>query len=552
MNGPLEKDRGHSLRRREDPLSKYNTVALHTDPDQVTGLPTQLDDDLCWDRDLVAVVRLRLGRKALHPLEPHDRRFRHALPKARSHIYVTQYTLGTDALISRRACMLPKVTSMPETEYPSALPLPTADTPEARVARGRVIAATPGAIAQVSPVTFAVRSQTGIGVYRVEADGGAATCTCPDAIKHEGTGCKHIAAVRFYLERQTVGPSGEVVSERVPITHTQAWTAYNAAQKTEVKLFDKLLSELVASVEDPRPAQVRGQPRLPLSDLLFASVQKVYSQLSCRRAHSLFGFAAERGQIARAPSYSMSSIVLNREDVTPILHDLIAKSALPLAALEENFAVDSSGFRTTNYGEYCQEAHGKNNENTWLKAHVIIGVHTHIIPKVIVTGSHDSDSPRLPELVNGAVSAGFVMKEIYADKGYLSKDNFTAVAAAGATPYIAFKSNSRSSRRGGNTGASRWWKRMYHLFQANREEWESHYHMRSNVEAGFAAIKKKLGEMLKSKNPVAQTNELLAKALAYNLTVLIHEMYEHGVVPGFVSGNGVKVIGPGEAAPALL
>ena len=441
---------------------------------------------------------------------------------------------------------------MPETGYPSALPLPNADTTEARMARGRVIAAIPGAVAQVNPITFAVKSQSGVGVYRVEASGEAATCTCPDATKHEGTGCKHIAAVRFYLERQTVGPSGEVVSERVPITHTQAWAAYNEAQKAEVKLFDKLLSELVATVEDPRPTQVRGQPRLPLSDLLFASVQKVYSQLSCRRSYSLFGFAAERGQIARAPSYSMSSIVLNREDVTPILHDMIAKVALPLAALEENFALDSSGFRTTCYGEYCQEAHGKSNENTWLKAHIIIGVRTHVIPKVIVTGAAGSDTIQFPALVNGAVEAGFVMKEVYADKGYLSRENFEVAGAVGASPYIAFKSNSRGHRRGGSGLHSAWWKRMYHLFQANREEWEAHYHLRSNVESVFAAVKKKLGETLKSRNPVAQTNELLAKVLAYNLTVLIHEMYEHGVVPGFVSGNGVKVIGPEEAVPSVL
>ncbi len=40
--------------------------------------------------------------------------------------------------------------------------------------------------------------------------------------------------------------------------------------------------------------------------------------------------------------------------------------------------------------------------------------------------------------------------------------------------------------------------------------------------------------------------------LAYNFTALIHEMYEHGVVRGFVSGNGVKVIGSEEPAPALL
>ena len=436
--------------------------------------------------------------------------------------------------------------------YPSALPLPNADTTEARVARGRAIAATPGAVAQVNPITFAVKSQTGIGVYRVEGNGAVATCTCPDAIKHEGTGCKHIAAVRFYLERQTVGPSGEVVSERVPITYTQAWAAYDGAQKAEVKLFDKLLSELVATVADPRPAQVRGQPRLPFSDLLFASVQKVYSQLSCRRSYSLFGFAAERGHIDRVPSYPMSSIVLNREDVTPILNDLIAKSALPLAGLEEDFAVDSSGFRTTSYGEYCQERHGKSNANTWLKAHVIIGVRTHIIPKVTITDANGQDAPQFPGLVNGAVGAGFVMKEVYADKGYLSHDNYNVAASVGATAYIAFKSNSRARRSGGSGVTSRWWKKMYHLFQSDREAWESHYHLRSNVESGFAAVKKKLGETLKSKNPVAQTNELLAKVLAYNLTVLIHEMYEHGVVPGFVSGNGVKVIGSEEAAQPLL
>jgi transposase len=436
---------------------------------------------------------------------------------------------------------------MTEMAYPMAQPLPTNGTSEARIARGRLIASTPGAVEQVTPITFTVKSQSGVGVYRVERNDTAATCTCPDATKHDGTGCKHIAAVRFYLERQTVGPSGEVVSERVPITHTQAWTAYNGAQKAEVRLFDQLLSDLVADVVDPRPVQVRGQPRLPMSDMIFASVQKVYSQLSCRRSYSLFGFAAERGQIVRPPSYSMSSILLNREDVTPILHDMIAKVALPLAALEDGFAVDSSGFRTTCYGDYCQERHGPSRVNKWLKAHIVIGIRTHVIPKVVITDSNGADSPQFPALVNGLIEAGFVMKEVYADKGYLSRDNFEVAGAVGATPYIAFKANSKGRAHG-----SPWWKKMYHLFQANREEWESHYHLRSNVEAGFAAVKKKLGETLKSKNPVAQTNELLAKVLSYNLTVLIHEMYEHGVVPGFITGSGVKVIGPEEVVPALL
>lgn len=54
---------------------------------------------------------------------------------------------------------------------------------------------------------------------------------------------------------------------------------------------------------------------------------------------------------------------------------------------------------------------------------------------------------------------------------------------------------------------------------------------RKTFEATFSAIKRKLGENLLSKNPLARVNELLAKLLAYNLTVLIHEIHEHGIDP---------------------
>jgi len=75
---------------------------------------------------------------------------------------------------------------------------------------------------------------------------------------------------------------------------------------------------------------------------------------------------------------------------------------------------------------------------------------------------------------------------------------------------------------------------MYHYLQLNRDEFMYHYNKRSNIEATNAAIKRKFGETLKSKNPTAQENELLAKIVAYNLTVVIHEMYENIVVPYFL------------------
>jgi len=50
------------------------------------------------------------------------------------------------------------------------------------------------------------------------------------------------------------------------------------------------------------------------------------------------------------------------------------------------------------------------------------------------------------------------------------------------------------------------------------------------VETTFGAIKQKFGESLKSKKRVSQVNQLLCKAIAYNITVLIHEMFESEIV----------------------
>ena len=60
------------------------------------------------------------------------------------------------------------------------------------------------------------------------------------------------------------------------------WTAYNAAQTEEKARFVSLLADLCRTVPQP-PQTGRGRPRLPLSDMLFASVYKVYVGFSSRR-----------------------------------------------------------------------------------------------------------------------------------------------------------------------------------------------------------------------------------------------------------------------------
>ncbi len=396
--------------------------------------------------------------------------------------------------------------------------------------RGKAIANQSDNIKKVNDHTFKVRSQSGHGYYDVKETKYGMTCTCPDFTKRGGK-CKHILATKYYLEVEKETPQG-IVTEKIHLTYKQAWNAYNEAQKAEVKLFDELLKDLVKAI--PEPEQTIGRPRLSMHESLFCAIQKVYSQLSSRRAYSLFQNATERGQIEHAPHFNAPSKLFNNPEITPILHKLVFLSALPVAGLETDFAVDSTGFRTTTFSAYNSEKYGLNKEHQWLKAHICVGVKTNIVAAITITDGTAGDSPQFEPLVK-RTAEGFRINEISADLAYSSRDNLTTVKDVGGVPYIPFKKNATDKQRG-----SSMWVKMYHYFMLNRDEFMEHFHKRSNIESTNAAIKRKFGETLKSKNWTAQVNELLAKIIAYNLTVVIHEMYENNINPEFLHAKSEK------------
>jgi transposase len=395
---------------------------------------------------------------------------------------------------------------------------------DVREERGKAIAEN-GNVKKLNDGSFKVKSQSGNGAYEVKATPNGMTCTCPDFV-YRGGKCKHIQATRYYLEIEKDTPQG-VVTEKVHLTYKQAWDAYNAAQKVEVKLFDELLKDLVKAI--PEPEQTTGRPRLSLQETLFCSIQKVYSQLSSRRAHSLFQNATDKGQISHAPYFNAPSAFFNKPETTEILQKLVTLSALPVAGIEFDFAIDSTGFRTTQFSAYNGVKHGQKKEHQWVKAHLCAGVKTNVVAAVAITDAYSNDSPQFGPLVK-KTAEGFMINEVSADLAYSSRMNLQTVANAGGKAYIPFKKNAT-----GRAGGSILWGKMYHYFQLNRDDFMEHYHKRSNIEATNAAIKRKFGETLKSKNPIAQVNELLAKIIAYNLTVVIHEMYENGINPEFLS-----------------
>ena len=116
------------------------------------------------------------------------------------------------------------------------------------------------------------------------------------------------------------------------------------------------------------------------------------------------------------------------------------------------------------------------------------------------------------------------MREVSADKAYSSRKNLQAVATLGAIPYIPFKVNATGKSRGTLV-----WGRMKKFYDRYRDYFMMHYHKRSNAESVFSMMKRKFGHRLYSKSEVGQVNEILCKALAHNICVLIQEYFENAV-----------------------
>lgn len=307
--------------------------------------------------------------------------------------------------------------------------------------------------------------------------------------------------------------------------YPQNWREYNLAQNYEKSHLQALLYELCQGVEEP--VQVIGRPRLPLADVIFATVFKTYVTFSGRRLMTDLREAQQRGYLKKAPHFNSIYLYLEMPSLTPYLQMLITQSSLPLKAVETDVAIDSSGFSTGRFERWFDVRYGEHDRKGWLKMHLVCGVRTNIVIGVEMSGPHASDYPFFKPLVNRAKDAGFNLKEVSADKAYLGAENLRAALLAGARPFIPFKENSNPDR-GGTI-----WKRLYHFYSYHNEEFKAHYHKRSNVESTFSMIKAKFGERLRSKTERAQLNEALTKVLCHNLCCVIHSMYELGVEPIF-------------------
>ncbi len=163
------------------------------------------------------------------------------------------------------------------------------------------------------------------------------------------------------------------------------------------------------------------------------------------------------------------------------------------------------------------------------------GVNTRIVTAVDVSGWAANDTNYFVPLVE-RTAAHFGIREVSADKAYLSHKNLEAVEALGGMPFVPFKSNTVEP----TMEEEPIWARMYYYFMYNQLTFMEHYHMRSNIESAYSMIKGKFGSSLRSKGDTGQINEALCKVLAHNICVLVAARHELGIEPVFFGSTSAE------------
>lgn len=315
-----------------------------------------------------------------------------------------------------------------------------------------------------------------------------------------------------------------IVKRKKPRTvngnYGQKWGPYNLAQINEKLLFPQILRVLCDYVVDP-VISGPGRPSADYGDKVFCIVIKAFESDSARRCTADLMIAAERKLIAHVPHFNTVLNYGRDEQLAEILEQLVIRSSFPLRNHEKGIAIDSTSFSTDQYVRWRQVKFGKSEDwHDWRKLHVACGVDTHIITAVLTSKAYANDYNFLRALLRTTAESGFEILEVYADKAYLGGENIRVIAMLGALPFVPPKARTSAE------GKSSTWKRMYSLYENEPEEFNAHYHQRSNVETVFSMMKEIFDVRLRTKSECAQRTELLAKALSHNIRVLIQCKYQ--------------------------
>ncbi len=290
------------------------------------------------------------------------------------------------------------------------------------------------------------------------------------------------------------------------------WSEYNESlvRRGEILLGFDVIDNWDKELEEMNTGKI-GEPfRYPDTFVLMLGYAKVYFHLPYRQTEGIVkGHAVNK--IPAIPHFSTINRRINRLNVK--IKDDNNKNT----NLDDGYiiiAVDSTGIKVTNRGQWMNKKWNIRTKKGYLKIHVAIDIKSKKILSMEVTDEHVHDGKVLPILVDDLVKSNeWKLDKLLADGAYDSNDTFRCLLENGITPCIKLRKDARVRKTNHDL------RNLSVISQRhNLQRWKDSvsYGHRWMVETVFSSMKRMFGEYVYSVKIKNMKQELLLKASLYN------------------------------------
>ena len=289
------------------------------------------------------------------------------------------------------------------------------------------------------------------------------------------------------------------------------WSEYNESlvKRGEILLGFDVIDNWNIELADMNRGKL-GEPfHYPDTFVLMLGYAKAYFHLPYRQTEGIVkGYA--KNKIPSIPDFSTINRRINRLDIK--IDD--NKNAKELEDRYIIIAIDSTGIKVTNRGQWMNKKWNTRIKKGYLKIHVAVDIKSKKILSMEITDEHVHDNRMLPTLVDELVKSNeYIIDKFLADGAYDSNDTFRYLSENGIIPCIKVRKNSRV-------------RKTAHIFRNlsvitqrhDFKQWKESvsYGQRWMVETVFSSLKRMFGEYVYSLKKENMKQELLLKASLYN------------------------------------
>jgi hypothetical protein len=299
------------------------------------------------------------------------------------------------------------------------------------------------------------------------------------------------------------------------------WSTYNQSlvRRGEILLGFDVIDNWDNELKEMSQGKI-GEPfHYPNTFLLLLGHAKAYFHLPYRQTKEGIAQGHAKEKLPSIPDFTTINRRIDKLNI-PINNnkDKVPKDEYLI------IAIDSTGIKVTNRGQWMQDKWNLKNKKGYLKIHIVaVNAKTKKILAMQVTADeHVHDSKALPELVNGVMKSDkkIVIGKLIADGAYDGNEIFRYLGDNGILPCIKVRKNSRVRWNKGKNIL----RNLSVLSQKNDlQNWKDSisYGKRWVVETVFSCLKRSFGEYVYSVKLKNMIQEMMLKASLYNKMISV-------------------------------